>query len=113
MRRALLVPLAVAAGAVLAASASAITTRTIKVGDNYFVRDGGSPTVTVKRDTRVTWRWAGSSMHNVTVRRGPVKFHSRTQSGGSYVKTLTRRGTYKIICTIHGASDQSMTLLVK
>ena len=41
MRRALHGLLAVAVCGTLAASASALTTRSIKVGDNYFVRDGG------------------------------------------------------------------------
>jgi plastocyanin len=113
VRRAPLWLLAIVACAVLAADAWGVTTRTIKIGDNYFVRDGSAPTVTVKRDTRVTWRWAGNSPHNVTVRTGPVRFHSTTKTTGTYVKRLTRRGTYKIYCSIHGAADQSMTLVVK
>ena len=39
--------------------------------------------------------------HNVTVKRGPVRFHSRTKTSGNYVKRMRRRGTYKIVCTIH------------
>ena len=30
-----------------------------KVGDNYFVRGGSAPTVTVKKGTTVRWVWAG------------------------------------------------------
>ena len=36
-----------------------------------------------------------------TVRRGPAKFHSKSIRHGSYSHTLTRKGTYKLICTIH------------
>jgi len=104
--------LALAATAALAASATGAVTRTIKVGDDFFVKDGKAPTVTVKQNTRVRWNWIGDSAHNVTVSKGPVKFKSKTQTSGTYTKVVTRRGTYKIYCTIHGAGDQSMTLRV-
>jgi plastocyanin len=102
--------IAVAATAVPAFAAI----RTITVGDNYFVRKGKPPTVTVKRGTTVKWVWRGSSFHNVTVTRGPVKFHSRTMSKGSFSRKLTRKGTYTIVCTIHlASSNQKMTLRVR
>lgn len=85
----------------------------VKVGDNYFVRASGTPTVTVKRTDTVTWRWSGKEKHNVTVRSGPARFASRTQRTGTFSKRLTKPGTYKLICTIHGAGDQSMTLRVR
>ena len=44
---------------------------------------------------------------------GPVKFHSSAKSSGTFKKKLTRAGTYRIYCTIHGAADQSMKLVVK
>jgi plastocyanin len=88
-------------------------TKSIKVGDNYFVRSSGVPTVTVKKGTTVKWNFAGDSPHNVTVSKGPVKFKSKTMSSGTYSKKLTKAGTYKIFCSIHGASDQSMVLKVK
>jgi plastocyanin len=97
----------------LAASAATETLRNVKVGDNYFVRDGSAPTVSVARNTRVKWLWRGDSPHNVNVTKGPVRFHSKTMRTGSYSKLMTRAGTYKIVCTIHGARDQSMTLRVR
>jgi plastocyanin len=75
--------------------------KTIRVGDNWFVKPGGA-TVTVARGTTVTWRWTGSAPHNVTVRKGPVRFSSRTQTRGSFSKRLVKPGTYSLICTIHG-----------
>ena len=36
--------------------ASGAATRSIKIGDNYFVRKGGA-TVTVARGTKVRWRF--------------------------------------------------------
>ena len=35
------------------------------------------------------------------------------KSSGTYKKKVTKRGTYTIYCTIHGASDQKMKLKVK
>lgn len=101
--------------ATTAAAAVAIpayaATKTVKVGDDYFVRDSGVPTVTVKKNDTVRWRFAGDSPHNVTVKSGPVKFKSMTKSSGSYSKKVTRAGLYRIVCTIH--DGQKMNLRVK
>ena len=108
----LLVPVLVAALlAGLAVAASAATT--VRVGDNWFVRKQGVPTVTVARGTTVKWRFVGDAPHNVTVRRGPVRFKSASKSSGSYSRKLTRRGTYLIYCSIHGLEDQRMRLVVR
>ncbi len=85
----------------------------VKVGDNYFVHDGGVPTVTVSKGTKVRWVWKGKSLHNVKVTKGPAKFGSPSKTSGSFAKRLKRAGTYKIVCTVHGASDQSMKLVVR
>jgi plastocyanin len=98
--------------AVLAATALAAT-KTVKVGDNWFVRTSGTPTVTVNKGDIVRWSWVGDSSHNVVVTRGPVKFRSAIKSSGTYRRTMKTRGTYIIVCTIHGKSDQSMKLVVK
>jgi plastocyanin len=86
--------------------------KAIVVADNYFVHRGAARTVTVERSDTVVWQWRGSNRHNVTVRRGPVRFHSRTRNSGNYRKKLTKRGTYKIICTLH-APRMRMTLKVE
>jgi plastocyanin len=99
----------VAIGATQAFAAS----RSVKVGDNYFVRASGVPTVTVKKGSTVTWRFAGNNLHTVVVRSGPVKFRSGAKSSGTFKRKLTRAGTYRIYCSIHGAGDQSMKLVVK
>jgi plastocyanin len=113
MRRALAAAAAVATCATLAATALGATARSIKIGDNYFVRPSGVPTVTVTRNTRLTWRWTGDSLHDVRVSSGPIKFHSKTQTSGTYSRVMSRRGTYKLFCQIHGPKDQSMVLRVK
>lgn len=108
-------PAAVLAAITLAAltTSALAATRTVRVGDNYFVRSRGVPTVTVTRGDRVTWRFVGSDPHNVSVARGPVRFRSPTKVRGSYSRRLTRRGTYTIVCEIHGARDQQMRLVVR
>jgi len=95
------------AGLLLAVAAPSVesASRTVRVKDDFF-----SPTsVTVKRGTTVTWRWAGQKSHNVVVKSGPVKFQSKLQRSGSYKRKLTRGGTYRIVCTIHSG----MTMTVK
>jgi plastocyanin len=96
----------------LAAPAFGATKR-VAVGDNWFVRSTGTPTVTVSKGTRVTWRWTGTSLHNVTVTKGPVKFRSGSKLSGRFSKRVRRAGTYTIVCTVHGARDQSMKLVVR
>ena len=100
MRKLLVATLIAAASAVLATQALAAT-RSVKVADDYFVRKGSVPTVTVKKGTKVTWRWAGKEMHNVAVTKGPVRFRSSYKDSGSFSKTLRTTGTYTIVCSIH------------
>ena len=108
--RKLIVPVVVAG---LLGPATPALAASITVGDNYFVRDGGVPTVTVKKGAKVKWVWRGKSLHNVKVTKGPVKFGSRSQTKGSFTKRVKKKGTYTLVCTVHGASDQSMKLVVR
>jgi plastocyanin len=113
MRKLLPVVLLAALAATLLIAAPALSKRkSVEVDDNYFVRKGAPPTVTVNRNDTVVWEWEGRSPHNVTATRGPVKFHSRTQRSGDYSKKMTRSGTYKIVCTIH-LPNMRMTLRVR
>jgi plastocyanin len=112
MRKLIVIALAAATVAVLAASALAAT-RSVKVGDNYYVRPSGVPRVTVSKGTTVAWHFRGNAPHTVSVKRGPVKFTSAPKFSGTYRKKMRRRGTYIIFCKIHGASDQRMKLVVK
>ena len=110
MRKLLVATLIAAASAVLATQAFAAT-RSVKVADDYFVRKGSVPTVTVKKGTKVTWRWAGKEIHNVAVTKGPVKFRSSYKHSGTFSKTVRSTGTYTIVCSIH-QPDMRMKLRV-
>jgi len=109
--RKLLVLFATAVASAAVAVPALAATRSVKVGDDYFVRKGSIPTVTVKKGTKVTWRFAGKDMHNVAVTKGPAKFRSSYKDSGTYSKRVTRTGTYTIVCSIH-QPDMTMKLRV-
>jgi plastocyanin len=104
-------PIALILTLAIAAPAGAAT-RNVKVGDDYYVRAGNPPTVTVTRGTTVKWNWRGRRQHNVVVQRGPVNFQSALKRSGSFKRKMKRAGTYRIVCSIH-APDMAMTLRVR
>lgn len=72
----------------------------IRLGDNFFKPARKA----VRRGTLVRFRWIGRNRHNVTKRRGPGRrFKSRTtrRRGVNFSKRFRKRGTYRLICTIH------------
>jgi plastocyanin len=91
------VALVAALSMVFALSPVGATDTTIKVGDNFFK----PKKVTVVVGDKVTWKWTGSAVHDVTVTKGPAKFHSKKKSSGKYAKVIAAPGTYKIVCTLH------------
>ena len=111
MRKLLVPVLATALAAALAPPALGATR--VKIGDNYFVRPSGVPTVTVSKNTVVKWVWKGRSLHNVKVAEGPARFGSTSKVDGRYRKKLTKRGSYTLYCSVHGIGDQSMKLVVR
>ena len=111
MRKLLLSFVVVAVVGTAAAQALAAT-RSVKIGDNFFVARHDH-SITVHKGARVRWRNSGSSMHNVVVTRGPVHFRSNGYlfHGDTFTHRFKRKGTYKIICTVH-APNMKMTLKV-
>ena len=106
-----ILPLALIA-ALLAAAPAAAAKRNVKIGDDYYVRAGSAPTVTVKKGTKVKWNWRGRRQHNVVVQSGPASFQSALMRSGSYKRKMRRVGTYRIVCSIH-QPDMAMTLRVR
>ena len=104
MKKLAVAALAVATTAAVAIPSGAATT--VRVDDDVF-RPGS---VRVSKGATVRWRWVGDSPHNVTVTRGPVKFRSSTKRSGTFTRTMRRRGTYRIVCTVH--PGMRMTLRV-
>jgi plastocyanin len=95
-----------------AAAPATAATKNVKIGDDYFVRAGSRPTVTVSKGTTVKWNWRGNRQHNVVVQSGPASFQSALKRSGSYSRKMKKAGTYKIVCSIH-APDMGMTLKVR
>jgi len=96
-------------GAVVALPALAAT-KSITIGDDYFIKKGGG-TVTVKKGTTVKWVFSGKNKHTVNGSGAGKFINSGAPKGsGSYKVKVGKKGTFKIICTIH--SGQSMTLKV-
>ena len=75
-------------GTLLVAGPALSKTKSVEVDDNYFVKKGAPRTVTVHKGDKVEWEWEGSNPHNVTVTKGPVKFHSKNMTSGTYEKKL-------------------------
>ena len=101
---------AVAAFAVGPALGASAPKKTIAVTDFQFT----PKTVTVKKGTKVTWKWEHTqSTHNVVVQSGPKKFKSKILGSGSFSQTLTKPGTYKIVCTLHIDVGMTETIIVK
>ena len=89
----------------------AMAATTVKLGDNFFAPSSK----TISAGAKVRFRWIGNRPHNVTKRRGPGGgFKSRTTSrdGVNFAKRFTRRGAYKLICTIH-PEEMRLTLHVR
>jgi plastocyanin len=105
--------LVAAACAFPAAALAGSTTKRIQVGDDYY----GPTKVTVKKGTTVKWSWLAdnTNSHDVKLTKAPAgvkKFHSASAATDyTYSKTLTRAGTYKLVCTLH--QDMKMTITVK
>ena len=108
--------IAVTAGAALlsAAPAHGASRKTVAVGDNYLTPGK----LTVKRGTRVTWRWPGydqsGDVHDVGLVAGPKgvkKFRSEAASTGyTFSRKLTVPGTYRLSCSLHHAMRMTITV---
>jgi plastocyanin len=109
MRKLIVIAISACTLVVLAATAMAAT-KSVKVGDNYYVRPSGVPKVTVSKGTTVRFNFRGADApHTVTRLSGP-RFKTCTDTCR---RKMRRRGTYRLYCDIHGRRDQSMRLVVK
>ena len=114
MRKALILILSLGVISTLAATAFAAT-KSVTVGDNYFVRAKGVPKITVTKGSKLRFNFKGRSPHNavgVGVSLGSGCSKIRT-TGRCTSKSLRKRGTFVIYCSVHGRGDQSMKVRVK
>ena len=97
------------------AQAAAPKPKTVRIYDNYFLKD----TLTVKPGTTVIWRWPGfeeaGDVHDVKLKsapRGVKKFQSEAAATDfSFRRKLKVAGKYKIVCTLH--EEMTMTIRVR
>jgi plastocyanin len=103
---------AVATGAVALAAwavpSLAGGTTTVLVKDDKFV----PKSLTIAKGKTVKWVWKGEERHNVAVTKGPSTFRASTRKKGHFSHTFKKRGTYRLVCTIH-APDMRMRITVK
>lgn len=91
--------------------ATAAKTSTISVRDNSYSRSS----ISIKKNGTIKWAWRNTgNSHNVTSgKKNPVSFTSKTKSGSfSFSHKFTKRGTYKIFCSIH-PDQMKVTVKVK
>jgi plastocyanin len=107
---AVLAAVAVTAAAFLTIPAFGAT-RSVSVRDNVF-----SPrTLNIRSGDTVRFVWRGDNPHNITTTRRPrggSVIRAGTRTTGTYRKRVRRRGTYRLLCTIH-APRMRMTIRVR
>jgi plastocyanin len=98
----------VAAGGTPPADAGRV--QKVQIGSNFFAP--GTKTVKAGDKVRFAWEQGSFEPHDVNVRRGPAKFSSPLQLGGTWTtKKLTKPGKYLLYCSQH--EEMKMTLKVK
>ena len=101
--------------ALLCAAPAQAATKTVRIYDNYFLKDD----LSVKRGTVVKWRWPSvyeaGDVHDVKLKSGPKgvkKFHSEPAATDySFKRRLKVPGRYRIVCTLH--EEMTMKIRVK
>jgi plastocyanin len=61
----------------------------------------GHERVSLPLGATFTWRFAGTLEHDVTVIGGPRGFSSPWTRRGEFRHRFTRRGTYRLFCSLH------------
>jgi plastocyanin len=57
--------------------------------------------LSVRRGATIRWRFAGPSLHDVTLASGPRGFSSPHLDRGSFTRALDTPGTYRLFCSLH------------
>jgi len=91
--------LSITALAIVVPLAHAATSE-VKIKDNFFTPDR----VEISKGDKVLWRWKGSDLHNVAIKkpghRG-IAFASEFKVDGKYSHKFRKVGTWKILCENH------------
>jgi plastocyanin len=99
VRKLLVLVISIGVLALMPLTANGSAVKHVRVGDDLRFHP---KKLKVHKGTKVLWKWDGMLLHNVTVTKGPVKFHSKTMTSGTYSHTFKKKGTYTLVCTVHG-----------
>jgi plastocyanin len=83
---------------------------TVTVGSNFYA--AGFKSVTAGSKVRFRWEGGGFEVHDVNVEKGPAKFRSPLQAGGTYTTKKLKAGKYVLFCSQH-PEEMRLTLKVK
>jgi plastocyanin len=111
----------VAASLAVGANAAFAGTKSVKIGDDWFVKSDQTttPVVKISKNSKVKFTWSGVDTHNVTLKSAPSgvtksKFTFDDRSTGTKTTPkFSKPGTYKFVCTIHEVDGQKLTVKVK
>lgn len=83
---------------------------TVTVGSNFYAADFK----TVRAGGKVKFRWEGGGFEvlDVNVEKGPTKFRSPLQAGGTYTSKKLKAGKYVLFCSQH-PEEMRMSFKVK
>ncbi|MGH2837472.1 MAG: cupredoxin domain-containing protein [Thermoleophilaceae bacterium] len=98
MRR-LKIALSLAVALALAAVAHAATEE-VAIKDNFFKPER----VEINKGDKVTWRWKGSDLHNVAIKKPDsdrISTESAFKTEGRFTHQFGRVGTWRIHCETH------------
>jgi plastocyanin len=107
--RATVVAILVVGLVVLSATAALAATKSVGVTKSGTKFKFNPATLSIKKGDTVKWSWSGRVPHNVS---GPG-FRSKTATRVTFSRKFTKAGTFKVVCTIHQALGQRMTVVVK
>jgi plastocyanin len=93
----------------LTATAALAATKSVGVKKSGSKYSFTASTLRIKKGDSVKWSWSGSVPHNV---KGPG-FTSKTGTKVTFSRKFTKAGTFKVVCTLHKALGQKMTIVVK
>jgi plastocyanin len=100
--------------AVLAVATALVASAALGATKNVGVKKSGKKwlftpsALTIKKGDSVKWSWSGKTPHNVS---GPG-FTSTTATKATYKRRFTKKGSFRVVCTIHVKKGQKMTIKV-
>jgi plastocyanin len=100
--------------AVFAVATALMASAALGVTKNVGVKKSGKKwlftpsALTIKKGDTVKWSWSGKTPHNVSGQG----FTSTTATKATYKHRFTKKGSFRVICTIHAKKGQKMTIKV-